>query len=155
MYGGLIENGPLDNKMRGMCVGSYSETKGDSGHGIARIFGGELRFTGDAGDKNKVYTMHGNKTAGTDLYLFDPAPYEGMYSRTTAGPCPDPTHNTVTGEVAATCLTQGCTEYTCGTCGIWYAVTAAPAGHTETTQSTELGLEHSCTVCESHWYTEE
>lgn len=155
MYGGLIENGPLDNKMRGMCIGSYSETKGNSGRGITRVFGGELRFTGAADNKNKIYTLHGNKTEGTDLYLFDPTPYEGMYNRTTAGPCPDPTHDTVTGQVEATCLTQGCTEHTCGTCGVWYTVTAAPTGHTETTQSTELGLEHSCTVCESHWYTEE
>ena len=57
--------------------------------------------------------------------------------------------------VEATCLTQGCTEHTCGTCGVWYTVTAAPTGHTETTQSTELGLEHRCAACESHWYTEE
>lgn len=155
LYGGLIENGPLDNKMRGMCIGSYSETKGDSGIAVTRVFGGELRFTGNADDKNRVYTLHGNKTAGTDLYLFDHTPYEGMYNRTIVGPCADPTHNTVTGELPATCLTQGGTEYTCGTCGIWYLITAEPTGHTETTEATENGLKHSCAACQLVWLTEE
>lgn len=154
-YGGVIENGLLDNKMRGLCIGSYSETKGDSGRGIARVFGGELRYTGDPENKNKVYTLHGNKTEGIDLYLFDPANYEGMYSRTTAGPCVDPTHNTQTGEVAATCLTHGCTQYTCDTCGIWYVITAEPTGHTEATEDTQLGVKHSCSACQLSWYTEE
>lgn len=152
-YGGLIENDLLDNKMRGMCIGSYSETKGDSGHAVTRIFGGEYRFTGDAGDQNKVYTIHGNKNG--DIYLFDATAYEGTYSRTVTGACPDPTHNTHTGDVAAGCLTQGCTQYTCNTCGVWYAITAEPAGHTETSEPVDIGVKHSCATCEAVWYTEE
>ena len=152
MYGGLIENGLLENTMRGMCVASYSSTKTDIGDAVARLFGGEIRYTGAADNKNKVYAIFGNKSDKGDMYLFDPTPYEGLYSRTTAGPCADPSHNTQTGEVAATCLTQGCTEYTCQTCGVWYVITAEPLGHSETAEETELGTKHSCSTCGSIRY---
>ena len=148
-YGGLIENGLLDNKMRGMCIGSYSETKGDDGHAVTRIFGGQFRYTGPQEDNNKVYTIHGNKDG--DMYLFDDSNYEGLYSRTLVGPCADASHFTQTGEVAATCVTQGCIQYTCQSCGVWYVITADPTGHKDTTEETELGTKHTCESCGS-WY---
>lgn len=154
MYGGIIENGPLENTMRGFCVASYSATNNDTGVARARIFSGEIRFTGDANDKNKVYTIHGSKTNKTDVYLFDPEPYQGMYSRTTAKPCPDATHNTPAEGLAATCLTPGAEGFACETCGLWYRITGAPTGHTLTEEITEHGTLHSCSDCDAKWYTE-
>ena len=154
MYGGTIENGPTDNKMRGMCIGAYSETNGDGGFGTARVFDGELIFTGKTDDPNRIYTIHGNKTHGRDMVLYDPTGYEGMYNRTTTGACTDPTHNTKTGQEAATCLTHGYTVYTCDTCGTWCQITEEPTGHTEQTQTRDDGLtEHSCTACQEVRYT--
>ena len=154
MYGGTISNGLTDNKMRGMCVGSYSATNNDTGFGTARLFDGDILYTGPEDNSNKVYTVHGNKTSGRDMILFDPVEMglEGKYSRTTVGACKDATHNTVTGEVAATCLTHGYTTYHCDTCGDWCKITAQPVGHTEEV-TTENGLTtHECTLCEDIWY---
>lgn len=154
MYGGTISNGLSDNKMRGMCIGAYSSTNDDTGHGTARYFAGKLLYTGPADDANKVYTIHGNKTNKTDMYLFDATGLEGLYYRTTVGPCKDATHNTLTTEVAATCLTHGYKQYTCGTCGQWCAITAQPTGHTETAEAADHGTQkHTCTTCEKAWYT--
>lgn len=145
MYGGVIENGALENKMRGQCIGSYSETSGTSGIARTRIFGGEIRYTGPD-NSDKIYVMHGNKKM--DLYLFTYEQYPGMYNRTIAEPCPDESHNTVTGEQAATCLTHGLIAHDCETCGVWYEITEEPLGHQETTD----GNKHSCSVCDVIWY---
>lgn len=154
MYGGTVENGPTDNKMRGMCVAGYSETKDDNGFGTARIFDGELIFTGGNDHPDRKYAIYGNKTSGRDMILFDPTGYEGMYSRTQTGACTDPTHNNKTGSVEATCLTHGYDTYSCATCGDWCLITSQPTGHTEQTQTLENGLTtHSCTGCDHVWYT--
>ena len=157
MYGGTISNGLTDNKMRGMCVGSYSATNNDTGFGTARLFDGDILYTGPEDNANKVYTVHGNKTSGRDLILFDPQGMNlvGKYSRTTVGACKDATHNTVTGEVAATCLTQGYTTYHCDTCGDWCKITAQPLGHTVETTTENGIMTHKCTVCEDIWHENE
>lgn len=156
MYGGTVSNGLTDNKMRGMCIGSYSATSNDKGFGTARLFAGDIIYTGPADDANKVYTIHGNKTSKRDVLLYDPTGLEGLYNRTTTGACPDESHNTVTAEVAATCLTHGATEHTCKTCGVWYEIAAEPTGHSEQTEASDHGtVEHTCTACDALWYTEE
>ncbi len=156
MYGGTVSNGLTDNKMRGMCIGAYSSTNDNTGKGTARIFGGEILYTGPADSPDKVYTIHGNKTNKTDAYVFDPTGLEGMTNRTTLGPCKDASHHTLTAEVAATCLIQGYKQYTCNTCGVWCEITAQPTGHTETTEAADHGTtKHSCSACEKVWYTTE
>lgn len=153
MYGGSVENGLLENTMRGMCIGAYSSTKTNVGDAVARIFGGTLKYTGPEKDKSRVYAIYGNKSDNGDVYLFDEAPYEGLYKKVTTGPCPDASHNTVVAEHAAGCLTQGCTEYACATCGTWYAITAEPLGHTETAEEQESCTKHTCESCQAVWYT--
>lgn len=159
MYGGTVENGPTENTMRGMCIGAYSSTGDDSGFATARIFDGEIIFTGEQNHPDRLHAIYGNKTNNRDMRIFDDTNYKGLYRRTTVGPCPDASHNTKTGEVAATCLTHGYTEYTCGTCGVWCVITAQPTGHTEQTESvtTEQGVtytRHSCTACDLTWTTQ-
>ena len=159
MYGGTVENGPMENTMRGLCIAAYSETSDDNGFATARIFDGEIIFKGDDKHPDRLHTIYGNKTNSRDVKIFDDTNYKGLYRRTTVGPCPDATHNTVTGEVAATCLTHGYTEYTCGTCGVWCRITAEPTGHTAQTEdmTTPEGVtctKHSCTACELTWLTQ-
>ncbi len=155
MYGGTIKNGLTDNKMRGMCIGSYSATK-DTNNGIAtaRLFDGDILYTGPADSPDKVYTVHGNKTDKRDVLLYDPVEMglAGQYSRTTVGACKDASHNTVTGEVAATCLTHGYTAYHCDSCGDWCKITAQPTGHTVETTAENGLTTHECTVCKDIWY---
>lgn len=151
MYGGIIENGELENTMRGMCVASYSESNGDTGIARTRIFGGEIRYTGPD-DANKVNAIYGNKTKGTDLYIFQPENYEGIYRRVTAEPCPDESHNTPAEGLIATCLTPGAEGFACATCGQWYKITESPIGHTLTDETTNYGTAHRCTACDAHWY---
>ena len=147
MYGGTIQNGALENTMRGMCVASYSGTNGSTGIGLARIFGGEIQYTGPK-DNFTTYAIFGNATKGTDMYLYTFEQYKGFYARTTAKACPDATHNTVTGEQAATCEIHGAVIHECDTCGIWYEITTEPLGHTDTAENGK----HSCSGCDAVWY---
>lgn len=151
MYGGTIENGALENTMRGMCVASYSGSEGNTGVARTRIFAGEIIYTGPA-DENKTNAIYGNKTNGSDVCIFEPDNYKGLYRRTTAKPCPDETHNTPAEGLTATCLTPGAEGFCCNTCGTWYKITEAPTGHTVTDEVTEHGTLHTCTDCDLHWY---
>ena len=151
MYGGTIENGALENTMRGMCVASYSGSDTSTGIARTRIFAGEINYTGPD-DENKVNAIYGNKTNGSDLYIFEPDNYKGLYRRTTAKPCPDETHNTPAEGLTATCLTPGAEGFCCNTCGTWYKITEAATGHTVTDEVTDHGTRHTCTTCDLHWY---
>ena len=151
MYGGTIENGDMQNTMRGQCIGAYSPTNNDNGHGTARLYGGTITYT-ETDSKNGYYVLHGNKPA--DMLIYESSGHVGNYYRSVNDPCNDPTHNTKTGTLEATCLTQGCDKYTCDTCGDWYVVTAEPLGHTLTTEAytdETTGLTCNtvtCTTCQ-------
>ena len=151
MYGGKIENGLLDTEtMRGMGVGSYSDTRGGRGVSMTRIFDGVINYTGDEKSPDRRHMLYGN---GGNLVVYDEIKYQGLTRGAHVGPCEDPGHNTETEKVAATCVTQGYTKYTCPTCGEWCQVTDKATGHTEKTNvvaptCTQPGYtEHICDHC--------
>ncbi len=157
MYGGAIRNGELNNTMRGMLIGAYSESNGDTGHGIARLFAGDLEFTGSAQSQERGNSIYSNSY---EVFVFDEKAYEGLTRRVSRGACPDATHNNQVQTCEATCLIPGYTEFNCDTCGQWYQITAEATGHTETTETvaatpTSAGFtKHSCSACDYVTYTD-
>ncbi len=160
MYGGTMENGPLDytESVRGMTLGCYSAAD-NSGIAITRLFGGEHIYTGPANDPDRHYTLWGNRHE-LNLFIFEKGQYEGLYAGGSVGPCRDNSHNTEVEVIPAGCVTPGCTKYHCDTCGDWYQITAPAAGHTETintvaaTETLAGYTEHSCSVCGESRYSE-
>ena len=159
MYGGTMENGEHDaDVMRGLTVGAYSVLADQSGVGIGRIFDGTIVFTGAEDSAERRNTLFGN--VGNNMFVYDEAKYEGLYRGSITGACPDSTHNTQVQTLDATCVTPGCTQYHCDTCGDWYQITAAALGHTETATTVEATAttagytEHSCDTCGGLRYTD-
>lgn len=126
MYSGKIQNGLLNGTMRGMCVAAYSNSNGEAGYGIARLFGGTIQYTGAASNPNRVYSLYSNRG---HLYIYESGAYSGIAKSVTRGACPDETHFTEVEKLEATCITPGCTKYTCNTCGDWYEVAGSATGH--------------------------
>ena len=162
MYGGKLENdGAMGRKSYGNFVAAYSSANLNEGFGVARIFDGELVYKGN--ESTSVQGFWGSKghtDHAANMYLFNT---DWSYlSRTSAvGACKDSSHNTKAGEVAATCVTPGYTQYHCDTCGDWCEITAEPAGHNDTvttvaaTEQTGAYIQHSCDACGSAWRTTE
>lgn len=127
MYGGTVKNNVLSGTMRGLSIGAYSETNGTRGHGIARVFGGSVLFSGSSTNSQRVYTVYGNHPA--NMHIIDESAYSGGIRGGLRKACQDPTHYTEIGSGAATCITPAYTKYACDSCGEWYKLAGAPVGH--------------------------
>ena len=125
MYGGKVENGPLTNTMRGMCIGAYNQSNG-TGLGIARIFNGTINYLGAHNDPNRYNAVYSN---GNSIQVYDESAYSGLLRGVRRGPCEDATHCTQVETKDATCITPCYTKYSCETCGDWYELAGSPTGH--------------------------
>lgn len=173
MYGGLIENdllcdGTFEGElMRGMGIGAYSMSGGGAdpktdGLGFARIFEGTINYLGPDDSTDKWHMLYSNRSKNPNtLFIFDEDIDPKLTRGATFGACKDASHNTEVETIAATCVTQGCTKYTCNSCGDWYKVTAPATGHTEVADTViaatdlECGYtQHTCASCNSTWYSD-
>lgn len=161
MYGGMIRNGETSGTMRGMAIGSYSETgrtKDDkTGTATARIFGGIIHFSGPYNSGSKRYTLYTNRTDLESLRIYDDSGMQLLNVGATVGACPDASHDIVIEEIPATCITPGMSRYHCNTCGDWYRINEKALGHynieaeSATLDGKEGWLQYTCESCGT-WY---
>ncbi len=153
VYGGTLEDtGMMGAKSWGHLIAAYSSDTYNAGFGYARVFGGEMKYTGSKEASVLSHSFHGSRGHADhshNMFLFDSA-YKGWTQAGYVGDCTDRSHNTKVDTVDATCVTPGYTQYHCNTCGDWCKVTSEATGHSVSTnvvEATELVAGYTQHVC--------